>query len=296
MLAVEVIHHSDGSYLEDQDYWRLAGIFRDVYLLAQPPASSARLRGAHRPRRRLSRSDARRASVGREPLLGRGARATRWSRRCWPRTEARSSRAPLATAAVIATGREAVLTASGTVRAPRLWSAESPSLYTLVLEHKDGAGKVLEVVAQRIGFRKVEIKGGQLLLNGVAIKFKGANRHEFDPDHGRVISRERMLQDIRLMKEHNFNAVRTCHYPNDPLWLRAVRRARPLRGRRGEHREPRAVGEADLHRRRPGVDRGLRGPRRRHGRARQEPRLGRLLVHGQRDRPRARASTRCTRR
>ena len=112
-----------------------------------------------------------------------------------------------------------MLRASGLVRAPRLWSAEAPNLYTLVLEHLDGSGKVQEVVAQRIGFRKVEIKGGQLLLNGVAITFKGANRHEFDPDHGRVVSRERMLQDIRLMKQHSFNAVRTSHYPNDPLWL-----------------------------------------------------------------------------
>ena len=112
-----------------------------------------------------------------------------------------------------------MLSASGLVRAPRLWSAEAPNLYTLVLEHRDAAGKVEEVVAQRIGFREVEIKGGQLLLNGVAITFKGANRHEFDPDHGRVVSRERMLQDIRLMKQHNFNAVRTSHYPNDPLWL-----------------------------------------------------------------------------
>ena len=105
------------------------------------------------------------------------------------------------------------------MRAPRLWSAETPNLYTLVLEHRDGAGAVQEVVSTRIGFREVEIKGGQLLLNGVAITFKGANRHEFDPDHGRVVSRERMLEDVRLMKQHNFNAVRTSHYPNDPLWL-----------------------------------------------------------------------------
>ena len=217
MLAVEVIHHSDGSYLEDQDYWRLAGIFRDVYLLAQPPA---RLRDfVVRTDLDAGYRDATidvRASV--ENRSSAEVRATRWSRRCWPRTEGGLEGAARA-AAVIATGREAVLQASGTVRAPRLWSAESPSLYTLVLGHKDAAGKLLEVVAPRIGFRKVEIKGGQLLVNGVAIKFKGVNRHEFDPDHGRVISRERMVQDIRLMKEHNFNAVRTSHYPNDPLWL-----------------------------------------------------------------------------
>jgi beta-galactosidase len=88
-----------------------------------------------------------------------------------------------------------------------------------VLEHRGPDGTVEEVVATRVGFREVEVRGGQLLVNGVAVEFKGVNRHEFDPDHGRVVSRERMLQDVRLMKQHNFNAVRTSHYPNDPLWL-----------------------------------------------------------------------------
>ncbi|HYN04608.1 MAG TPA: glycoside hydrolase family 2 TIM barrel-domain containing protein, partial [Vicinamibacteria bacterium] len=218
VLAVEVIHHSDGSYLEDQDYWRLAGIFRDVYLLAQP---QVRLRD-FRVRTDLD-------AAYRDATLEIGAFLENRSPNAASGHEVLATvlgadgaevfRAKLSPTGAVAPGAEAALLGSGKVPAPRLWSAESPTLYTLLLEHRDAAGAVQEVVATRIGFREVEIKGGQLLLNGVAITFKGANRHEFDPDHGRVVSRERMLQDIRLMKQHNFNAVRTSHYPNDPLWL-----------------------------------------------------------------------------
>jgi beta-galactosidase len=218
VLAVEVIHHSDGSYLEDQDYWRLAGIFRDVYLLAQP---QVRLRD-FRVRTDLD-------AAYRDATLEIGASLENRSPTTASGHEVLATvlaadgaevfRATLSPRAALAPGSEAALLGSGPVPAPRLWSAESPSLYTLLLEHRDATGAVQEVVATRIGFREVEIKGGQLLLNGVAITFKGANRHEFDPDHGRVVPRERMLEDVRLMKQHNFNAVRTSHYPNDPLWL-----------------------------------------------------------------------------
>jgi beta-galactosidase len=218
VLAVEVIHHSDGSYLEDQDYWRLAGIFRDVLLLAPP---EVRLRdfvvrtdldAAHRD----ARLDLGAWLENRSP----GAAAGHQVLASVLAADGREVfRADLAPAGPIAEGGEAAVRASGTVRAPRLWSAEAPHLYTLVLEHRDGAGAVQEVVAARIGFREVEMKGGQLLLNGIAITFKGVNRHEFDPDRGRVVPRERMVEDIRLMKQHSFNAVRTSHYPNDPRWL-----------------------------------------------------------------------------
>ena len=143
VLAVEVIHHSDGSYLEDQDYWRLAGIFRDVYLARPAAGAPARLHGAHRPRRRLPRRDARAARVAREPLGGGGRRATTWSasvldadgrggllargsrRRARSPPAARQRRRPRASCA-----------------RPALWSAETPNLYTLVLEHRDAAGEV----------------------------------------------------------------------------------------------------------------------------------------------------------
>ncbi len=218
VLAVEVIHHSDGSYLEDQDYWRLAGIFRDVYLVAAP---LVRLRDF------VVRTDLDAAYKDATlelsaSLENRSAAAAAGHQVVASVLAADGSevfKATLAPKGAIAAGREAVASASGLVRAPRLWSAETPNLYTLVLEHLDGSGKVQEAVSQKIGFREVEIKGGQLLLNGVAITFKGVNRHEFDPDHGRVISREGMLLDIRLMKQNGFNAVRTSHYPNDPRWL-----------------------------------------------------------------------------
>ena len=218
VLAVQVIHHSDGSYLEDQDYWRFAGIFRDVYLLAQP---TVRLRdlGVRTDLDAAYRDATLELRVALEnrstvPADGHHVMAS-----VLDASGAEVFSARLATGGGLPAGAEAEATASGLVRAPRLWSAETPNLYTLVLEHRDGAGAVLEVVSTRIGFREVEIRGGQLLLNGVAITFKGANRHEFDPDHGRVVSRERMLEDVRLMKQNNFNAVRTSHYPNDPLWL-----------------------------------------------------------------------------
>jgi beta-galactosidase len=218
VLAVEVIHHSDGSYLEDQDYWRLAGIFRDVYLVAQP---------ALRLRDFLVRTDLdaayRDATLNLRVALENRSASPQGGHHVDARvldTEGREVfSARLASAGTIGAGQEANLEGSGTVRGPRLWSAESPALYTLLLEHRDASGVVQEAVATRIGFREVELRNGQLLVNGVAVTFKGANRHEFDPDTGRVVSRARMIEDIHLLKRHSFNAVRTSHYPNDPLWL-----------------------------------------------------------------------------
>jgi beta-galactosidase len=218
VLAVQVLHHSDGSYLEDQDFWRLAGIFRDVSLAAQPRvrlrdfAVRTDLDGAYRD----ATLELRVALENRSKTPASGHHVTA---SVLDAAGAEVFSAELVVGGALPAGAEAEATASGLVRGPRLWSAEAPNLHTLVLEHRDAAGAVQEVVSTRIGFREVEMKGGQLLLNGVAITFKGANRHEFDPDHGRVVSRERMLEDVRLLKQHNFNAVRTSHYPNDPLWL-----------------------------------------------------------------------------
>ena len=218
VLAVEVLHHSDGSYLEDQDYWRLAGIFRDVFLLAQPVVRlrdfvvRTDLDAAHRDATLELQTTIENGSAA--PASGHSVTASLLDpegREVWKGT--------LTPAGATPPGKETDARVSAPIPAPRLWSAEAPSLYTLVLEHRGSTGKVEEVVSTRIGFREVEIRGGQLLVNGVAVKFKGANRHEFDPDHGRVVSRERMLQDIRLMKQNNFNAVRTSHYPNDTQWL-----------------------------------------------------------------------------
>ena len=103
------------------------------------------------------------------------------------------------------------------IKNPLKWTAETPNLYTLYTTLMDGK-QVAEVVPQRVGFRKVEIKNAQVLVNGQPVLFKGANRHELDPVTGYVVSMDRMLEDIRVMKELNINAVRTCHYPNDPRW------------------------------------------------------------------------------
>ncbi len=218
VLAVEVIHHSDGSYLEDQDYWRLAGIFREVYLVAQPTVRlrdftvrtdlDAAYKDATLTVRAVLENRSGRPATGHKVRVSLSAPDGRVL-----------YRAVLAPKGAVADRSEAMLETAGPVRAPALWSAEAPSLYALTLEHLSPSGATLEVVSSRIGFREVEIRGGQLLVNGVAVTFKGANRHEFDPDQGRVVPRARMLEDIRLMKQHNFNAVRTSHYPNDPVFL-----------------------------------------------------------------------------
>ena len=101
---------------------------------------------------------------------------------------------------------------------PAKWTAETPALYKLLIALEDSAGRVLEVIPANVGFRKVEIRNGNLLVNGRRILIKGANRHETDPDRGQAVTVERMLEDIRVMKQHNLNAVRTSHYPNQPAW------------------------------------------------------------------------------
>ena len=122
---------------------------------------------------------------------------------------------------VDATGKQvATATAKGSgtvtmnVENPNKWSAETPYLYTLRASMQGSD----EVIPVNVGFRKIELKGGQILVNGKAVLFKGADRHELDPDGGYVVSPERMLQDIQIMKQFNLNAVRTCHYPDDNLW------------------------------------------------------------------------------
>ena len=104
------------------------------------------------------------------------------------------------------------------VKNPKKWSAEHPNLYTLVLKLNNRSGNTIEIESCKIGFRKVEIKNGQFLVNGKAIYFKGVNRHEHDPKHCRTLDIDSMVNDIRLMKQFNINAVRTSHYPNDPRW------------------------------------------------------------------------------
>ena len=104
------------------------------------------------------------------------------------------------------------------VKSPNKWSAEIPYLYQLIITLKDAKGGVIEVIPWNVGFKQSEIKGDQILFNGKKLIIKGVNRHEFDPDSGQVVTRESMIQDIKLMKQNNINAVRTCHYPNVTEW------------------------------------------------------------------------------
>ncbi len=125
---------------------------------------------------------------------------------------------PAGAAGIAPERRDAAVELSVHVANPRKWSAETPHLYTLLLTLKDAGGKVLEVVPCRVGFRKVEIQGGELLVNGRAVLLKGVNRHEHDPDRGQAIGPDSMIKDIMVMKQNNINAVRTAHYPNQPIW------------------------------------------------------------------------------
>ncbi|WP_036662608.1 glycoside hydrolase family 2 TIM barrel-domain containing protein [Paenibacillus sp. FSL H8-457] len=204
-MSVRVYQWSDGSYLEDQDMWWMSGIFRDVYLIAEPSALrvndfrvTTELDAEYRNAKlqvRLELEGTERGSVQLRLLNGAGA-------------EMGSTGKDV--------GHSSVENFEIEVAGPDLWSAESPALYHLVITLLDNQGETLETVAQRVGFRSIEVKDGQLLVNGRAILLKGVNRHDHHPDTGRTVTLSTMLEDIRLMKQHNINAVRTAHYPNDP--------------------------------------------------------------------------------
>jgi beta-galactosidase len=201
LIAFQVFRWSDGSYLEDQDFFRFSGVARDCYLYARnkqriedirvTPDLDAQykdgtlhvalqLNGGNTVE--LSLTDVHNKQVAQQMVKGSGK-----------------------------------VTVTLQVANPAKWTAETPNLYTLTATLKDG-GKTSEVIPVKVGFRKIEMKNAQILVNGQPVLFKGANRHEMDPDHGYHISRERMIQDILLMKQFNINAVRTCHYPDNNLW------------------------------------------------------------------------------
>lgn len=217
VLAAEVYRWSDGSYLECQDFWRLAGVERDVYLYAAPRTrirdfeARATLDAAYRDGKLALSVDLRTTEEG-TSSKGRPKVVLALVDRAGKTVLARSGEA------VFADDGAAIVRFDETLRGVKAWSAETPHLYRLVLELKDAAGKTLEAVTSKIGFRTSEIKDGRLLVNGAAVLLKGVNRHEHDPETGHVISEGSMRRDLDLMKRSNINAVRTCHYPNDPLW------------------------------------------------------------------------------
>jgi beta-galactosidase/beta-glucuronidase len=218
LLAVQVYRWSDGSYLEDQDMWWLSGIHRDVYLICTPNLHirdffvkttldqkyqnatlqvrlnlknySKKDHGEHRIELQLLDEED-------KPL--------------WKEALA-------ASVLMIKAQSEAVLELEHEVLNPYKWSAEQPYLYTLLITLKNDRGDIIEVEQSKIGFRQIDIKDSQIFVNGVPILLKGVNRHEHDDVRGKAVTVESMITDIQLMKQFNFNAVRTSHYPNDPRW------------------------------------------------------------------------------
>jgi len=216
LLAVQVLRWSDGSYLEDQDFWRLSGIYRDVYLWAAPSVHvrdlfiRTELDEAYHDA--LLRVTAKVRNYGDEDAADYILETTLYNA---------GTDQPISASAKAVTvkgGDEVALGLEEVVSNPQKWSDEHPYLYTLLVSLKDASGQVLEVESAQVGFRKVEIKDGQIHVNGVPILIKGVNRHEHDPDTGHTVTVESMIRDIRLMKQFNINAVRTSHYPNDLRW------------------------------------------------------------------------------
>jgi beta-galactosidase len=215
-VAVEVYRWSDGSYLEDQDMWRLSGIYRDVYLFARPAVhirdffAQTEFDDDYRDAELELSVDVRN--------LGSGGGSYSVQARLFDDAGNLVPGGELRLPVDLGADEEASVDGTIKIASPLHWTAETPNLYRLVLTLVDDAGTALESVSTRIGFREIEIRDSQLLVNGVPIVFKGTNRHEHDPDHGKTISEESMLRDIQLMKQFNFNAVRTSHYPDCPRW------------------------------------------------------------------------------
>lgn len=205
LIAMQVMRWCDGSYLEDQDFWRFTGIAREVYLYARPMAHIEDL--FITPDLVNGYKDGR-LDVKVTAPTAKG-KTVNFSLRDKENREVASQTAKV--------GKDGMSEISIEIAAPLKWTAETPNLYMLYTTLSDGKSEI-ETIPQRVGFRKVEIKGGQVLVNGQPVLFKGANRHELDPVTGYVVGMERMLEDIRVMKELNINAVRTCHYPDDPRW------------------------------------------------------------------------------
>lgn len=205
LIAMQVMHWCDGSYLEDQDFWRFTGIAREVYLYARPQAHIADL--FITPDLVNNYQDG--TLEVKLNAVGAKGETVMFSLKDKEGKEVAAQTAKV--------GGNGEVKVNFDIKNPLKWTAETPNLYTLYTTLMDGK-QVAEVVPQRVGFRKVEIKNAQVLVNGQPVLFKGANRHELDPVTGYVVSMDRMLEDIRVMKELNINAVRTCHYPNDPRW------------------------------------------------------------------------------
>ena len=206
-IALEIFRWCDGSYLEDQDFWRFSGIARGIYVYT-------------RETKRIEDINVKGDMDGNMDMsIVVSPGVTSFSCKVTDPSghEVGSCVENVDSKVVKDKDGNRVIRCTSVVSSPELWSAESPSLYTLTVSAYDKKGLV-ESASVKFGFRSVEIKNSQLLVNGKAVLFKGVDRHEMSPYGGYVMSYDEMLEDIRIMKELNVNAVRTSHYPNDPMW------------------------------------------------------------------------------
>ena len=213
MLAVEVYRWSDGSYLEDQDMFRLSGIHRDVYLTATPKTGIRDLHLTSTLSPRYDRALLNVATVVRNHGNNSGTVSVRATVRD---DKGRELRRFVSAPVMVKRGEESVVNCGCSLRDPKLWSAESPNLYTVDVVLIDGNGKVLETTTQKYGFRNIEIKNNKVYVNGMLTMFKGANHHDTHPRFGKAVPVETMITDVLLYKRHNLNTIRTSHYPKDP--------------------------------------------------------------------------------
>ena len=215
LIAVENFRWNDGSYLEDQDFWRMSGIFRDVYLWSPADVHLCDFEVKTKLDERCQDAE---LSVAAKVRDYSGISKDVQVEAALLDENGGNVLPPFSVTQPTEAGGEKNYTLSAKVVNPKKWTAETPYLYKLLLTIKDAAGKVLEVIPVNVGFRQVEIKSGDLLVNGQRILIKGVNRHEFDPDRGQAITVDGMVKDLQVMKEHNINAVRCCHYPNQTAW------------------------------------------------------------------------------
>ena len=219
ILAVEVYRWSDGSYLEDQDMWRFSGIYRPVFLFATPPVHLRDffVRSELDENYLNARLKITAQIKNYSPTIQKG-----YSLEVSLLNPEPQSKNPLAFTSgkidQINPQENITFELSAPLQNPHKWTAETPVLYDVLLVLKNQKNEIIEVEHCKTGFRKIEIKNNQLLINGVPILIKGANRHEHDPDFGRAVPVSRMIEDITIMKQFNLNAVRTSHYPNNPVW------------------------------------------------------------------------------
>lgn len=212
-IAVEVYRWSDGSYLEDQDMFRMSGIHRDVYLVATP---KVQLRDLHLTSVLSPRYDKAELNV-KSKIRNHGKAIKNASVRISLLDESgQKLKQFTAETGALAAGKELTVDSRGSIRDPKLWSAESPYLYTVNVELLNDREQVIEATTQQYGFRRIEILNNKVYINGMLTLFKGANRHDTHPQYGKAIPVESMIEDILLFKRHNLNTIRTSHYPNDP--------------------------------------------------------------------------------